>query len=46
MILALKLKDYTYYPQDKCLKPYIVQIDFRPSNNMAGIDTHKKIISK
>jgi hypothetical protein len=35
--ISPKTKDYTYYPQDKCLKPYIVQIDFRPSNNMAGI---------
>jgi hypothetical protein len=34
--ISPKTKDYTYYPQDKCLKPYIVQIDFRPSNNMAG----------
>jgi hypothetical protein len=30
-------KKYTYHPEDKCLQPYIVDIDFRLSNNMAGL---------
>lgn len=30
-------KKFEYHPQEKCLQPYIVEIDFRLSNNMPGL---------
>jgi uncharacterized protein (UPF0335 family) len=30
-------KNFEYHPKEKCLKPYIVEIDFRISNNYPGI---------
>lgn len=35
-------KEYTYYPKDKCLKPYTVEIDFRESRNYPGIGFSKE----
>jgi len=30
-------KKFEYHPQEKCLQPYIVEIDFRISNNYPGL---------
>ena len=38
----LVAKEYTYYPKDKCLKPYTLEIDFRNSRNWYGIGFAKE----
>jgi hypothetical protein len=30
-------KKYVFHPEEKCLTPYELEIDFRPSNNMTGL---------
>ena len=30
-------KTYTYYPKDKCLKPYELEVDFAPSNSSTSL---------
>jgi hypothetical protein len=30
-------KTFTYYPQEECLKPYELEINFRPSNNTSQL---------
>lgn len=30
-------KEYSYQPENECLPPYTVEINYRPSNNMTGI---------
>ena len=30
-------KTYTYYPEDKCLKPYELEVDFAPSNSSTSL---------
>jgi hypothetical protein len=34
---VLVKKEYTYHPNIDCLEPYVVEIDFFPSNNMPNI---------